>query len=177
MPPGHLGVEQMADGDWSEYVASAGSDPAPLAGVADDMGDALAVAQPELESIDTSTLTDQAAEGIDAATYDSGQAASWQQWSEGDLASAGSWQDQAAGDVESAQAWAAFGNMGAAQRDLDSAATASDIAADVTGVAQTDLGIGASYTDTASSDLSSALDTTTYDVGSVDTGSPDSSSD
>jgi hypothetical protein len=87
----------MADGDWSEYVASAGSDPAPLAGVADDMGDALAVAQPELESIDTSALTDQAAEGVDSATYDAGQAASWQQWSEGDLASAGSWQDQAAG--------------------------------------------------------------------------------
>jgi hypothetical protein len=167
----------MADGDWSDYVAGAGSDPAALAGAADDMGDALAVAQPELESLDTAALPDDVAADISSAEYDTGQAASWQQWTEGDLANAAGWQDQAAGDVESARAWAAFGNMDAAQQDLNSAETASDIAADVAGGAQADLGIGASYLDTASSDLSSAADATTYDAGPTDAGSPDSSSD
>jgi hypothetical protein len=167
----------MAGGDWSDYVAGAGNDPATLAGASDEMGDALALAQPELESIDTSALPDDVATEISSAEYDTGQAASWQQWSEGNLADAASWQDQAAGDVESARAWAAFGNEDAAQQDLDSAATALGIAADVTGGAQTDLGIGAGYLDTASTDLSSAADATTYDAGSAEVGSLDSSSD
>jgi hypothetical protein len=39
------------------------------------------------------------------------------------------------------------------------------IAADTAGTAQTDLGIGAGYLDSASSDLSTAADATAYDSG------------
>ena len=56
----------MSDGNWSDYVADAGSDPAALAGASADMGDAITAAEPDLESIDTSALPEDAAAGVDA---------------------------------------------------------------------------------------------------------------
>jgi hypothetical protein len=155
----------MSDGSWSDYVADAGSDPAALAGVSAEMGDAITAAEPDLESIDTSGLPEQAADGVASAQYNTSEAASWQ--------------DQAAGDVQDAQEWAAFGNMDAAQESLNSAATASDIAADTAGTAQTDLGIGAEYMDSASSDLPTAADATAYNAGasSYDSGAADTSTE
>ena len=117
----------MSDGDWSDYVAGAGSDPAALTAAADDMGDATAAVQPELEAIDTSALPDDAADDVASAQYDAGEAASWDQWTQGDLADVASWQDEAAGDVQEAKQWAAFGDMDAAQEALGAAGTASDI--------------------------------------------------
>jgi hypothetical protein len=67
--------------------------------------------------------------------------------------------------------------MDAAQESLDAAGTASDIAAESAGTAQTDLGIGAEYMDGAVSDTSSAVDAGSYDSGSIDTGSVDAGSD
>jgi hypothetical protein len=158
----------MADGDWSDYVAGAGSDPEALSGAADAMGGAIedaspAGASPALESIDATALPADVAGGVEAAQYDTSEAASWERWSQGDLANAASWQNQAAGDVESAREWAAFGNPDAAQQELDAAATASDIGAAVAGGAATDLGIGAGYLDSAATELSSAADTTASD--------------
>jgi hypothetical protein len=161
----------MADGDWSDYVASAGTDQAALTGAADVMGDATAAAEPALESIDTTALPEDAADDVSAAQYGVGEAASWDQWAKGDLADAASWQDQAAGDIRAAQEWADFGNMDAAQESLGAAASASDIAAETAGTAQSDLGIGAEYVDGAVSDMSSAADSIAYDPGSVDSGS------
>ena len=156
----------MADGDWSDYVAGAGTDPAALTEAADAMGDATAAAAPELGAIDTTALPEVAVDDVAGAQYGVGEAASWDQWAQGDLTDAAGWQDQAAGDVREAQEWADFGNMDAAQESLDAA-----------GTAQTDLGIGAEYMDGAVSDTSSAVDAGSYDSGSIDTGSVDAGSD
>jgi hypothetical protein len=165
----------MSD-DWSNYVADAGSDPVALGGATDAMGDAIADAQPVLESIDTSALPEDAAAGVTAAQDDTTAAASWDNWSQSDLTNAEQWQNSAADDVTYAQQLANNGDLDGAQEWLGHAATDSSIGDSAAGVAQTDLGIGAEYMDTASADLSSAVDTTSYDIGSTDTGSVDTGS-
>ena len=165
----------MSD-DWSNYVADAGSDPAALGGATDAMGDAIADAQPVLESIDTSALPEDAAAGVTAAQDDTTAAASWDNWSQGDLANAEQWQNSAADAGTYAQQLANLGDTAGAQEWMAHADTDSDIGDAAAGVAQTDLGTGAGYMDSASADLSSAYDTTSYDTGSVDTGSVDTGS-
>ena len=159
-------AEDEVSDDWSNYVADAGSDPVALGGATDAMGDAIADAQPALESIDTSALSEDAAAGVTAAQDDTTAAASWDNWSQSDLTNAEQWQNSAADDVTYAQQLANNGDLDGAQEWLGHAATDSSIGDSAAGVAQTDLGIGAEYMDTASADLSSSIDT-----GSIDTGS------
>jgi hypothetical protein len=168
--------------DWSNYVADAGSDPVALGGATDAMGDAITDAQPVLESIDTSALPEEVAAAVIDAQGDATAAASWDNWSQADLTNAASWQNQAADDITYAQQLANGGDLDGAQAWLGHAATDSSIGDTAAGEAQTDLGIGAGYMDTASADLSSidtsSYDTSSYDTSSsIDTGSVDTSSD
>ncbi len=146
----------MSDGNWSDYVAAAGSDPAALSDASADMGGAIDSTQAGLESTDSTDLPSPLADDVSSAGYNLDEAASWQQWADGDLASVASWQDDAAGDVADANAWAAFGDADAAQEELGSAQTASDIAAEEAGTASTDLSIGADYADSAADNVSDA---------------------
>jgi hypothetical protein len=146
----------MSDGNWSDYVADAGTDPAALSEASTSMGDAIGAAEAALEAIDPAALPDAAAEGVSAAAANLDEAAGWQQWGDGDLANAASWQDDAAGHVQAANEWAAWGNVDAAQEELSSAQTAAEIADEASGNASTDLAIGADYMDTASDNLSDA---------------------
>ncbi|MGA3057425.1 MAG: hypothetical protein ABSE70_05225 [Candidatus Limnocylindrales bacterium] len=95
----------MTDGNWSDYLADAGTD---------------------------------------------GEAPSEASTSTGDAASG---QADAAGHVQAANEWAAWGNVEAAQEELDSARTAADIADGVDGAA-TGPSIGADYMDSADDNLS-----------------------
>jgi hypothetical protein len=146
----------MSDGDWSDYVADAATDPAALSEASSSMGDTIDAAQAGLDSIDPSTLPDAAADGVSAAAANLDEAAGWQQWSDGDAANAASWRDYADGHVQAANEWAAWGNLDAAQEELNSAQTASELADDASGNASVDLGIGADYLDTAADNLSDA---------------------
>ena len=146
----------MTDGNWSDYVADAGTDPAALSEASTSMGDSIETAQAGLESIDPALLPDAAADDVLAAGSNLDEAASWQAWSDGDLLTVASWQDDAADHVTAANEWAAWGNADAAQEELGSAQTSLDIAGEAAGTASTDLSIAADYTDSASDNLSDA---------------------
>ncbi len=156
----------MTDGNWSDYVSDAGTDAPALDATGDAMGDTASGVQAGVEAIDTSALPDDAAGAVADASYDAGQAASWAQWSQGDLATAASWDTTAAGYVESAQEWLAYGNTDAYEHDMAAAQTASGIADGYEGHASTDLGIGATYMDNAGA----AVDTAATDVAAYDPG-------
>jgi hypothetical protein len=156
----------VTDGSWNDYVADAGTDAPALDATGDAMGDAASGVQTGLESIDTGALPDDATGAVADATYDAGQAASWAEWSQGDLETAASWDTTAAGYVESAQEWLAAGNTDGYEHDMAAAQTASGIADGYTGQASTDLGIGAGYMDNAAASVDTAVaDVATYDAG------------
>jgi hypothetical protein len=96
----------MTDGNWSDYVADAGTDGA--------------------VSPEDSTSTGEA--GAEGGQHDD------------------------AGHVQAANEWAAWGNVEAAQEELDSARTAADIADGVDGAAVRP-SIGADYVDSADDSL------------------------
>jgi hypothetical protein len=158
----------VTDGNWSDYVADAGTDVPSVDATADAMGDAASGVQTGTEAIDTAALSDDAAGAVADATYDAGQAASWAQWSQGDLETAASWDTTAAGYVESAQEWLAYGNTDGYEHDMAAAQTASGIADGYVGQASTDLGIGAGYMDNsvASGDTAVA-NVAAYDPGTA----------
>jgi hypothetical protein len=156
----------VTDGSWNDYVADAGTDAPALDATGDAMSDAASGVQTGAESIDTTSLPDDAAGAVADATYDAGQAASWAQWSQGDLETAASWDTTAAGYVESAQEWLAYGNTDGYEHDMAAAQTASGNADQYEGQASTDLGIGAGYMDNSVA----SVDTAVADVASYDPG-------
>ena len=56
----------MTDGNWSDYVADAGTDPAALSETSASMGDLIEATQAGVEAIDPSLLPDAAADDVSA---------------------------------------------------------------------------------------------------------------
>jgi hypothetical protein len=168
--------EMSEEGSWGDYVTDAGTDPVALDIVADGMTDAATEVVTGVDAIDTPALPDDVAAALGDASYNATEASSWADWAQGGVQDAAEWQDSATDHLQAAQEWAESGNLDAAAEEIAAAQTASGIAEEVLGQANTDLSIGAEYMDASADSLgTAAYEASSYDASSVDTSSIDTS--